>query len=394
MSAPLRPAVPPGGLMPESAAYMARTDLRQTRMLGYSPFNLDAVTTLLLGVLGRNPTLRHRGGVTEEGLAFLEEAGLQIEEDMRVFTTTEEAVAHARAMVAEGYRLFWPYPVTEGLYGDAAHLVAPDLWARLNSKETLPQLAPPNALAPRETRPLAALEGVALPVFLKAAGDDATGWGHAVRYCADAGDLGAAQSHFEALGVDRVICEAALDVERCWCANLTITETGVHYLGAAEQTFSAPGQQLGNVIDPDHPLPEAGVALAKEVARKAAEEGFLGVCGFDIGRTVDGEIILFDPNFRFNACTPQILLHAPAVARTDGLTCSQTFAGQFKGPLSELIARLREPVQEGWLVPYRLIDARYMETADGVCHCTAVVLGRDRADVAKRAEALTVALAK
>ncbi|MBS8227466.1 hypothetical protein [Vannielia litorea] len=392
MNVPLVPGVPPGGLMPEGTAYMARTDLHQTRMLGYTPFNLDAVTTLLLGVLGRCPTLRHRGGVSDEILTFLEAAGHQIEEDMRVFTTTEEAVAHGKGMVAEGYRLAWPYPVTEGLYGEGAHLVAPDLWARLNSKESLPWLVPPGALAPRELRAVDQLDGVALPVFLKAAGEEATGWGHAVRYCTDAESLAAARAQLEAMGVERVICEAALEVERCWCANLTIMETGVHYLGAAEQTFSAPGQQLGNVIDPAHPLPEAGIALAMEVARKAQAEGFLGVCGFDIGRTVGGEMIVFDPNFRFNACTQQILLHDTAAARV-GLACSQTFAGQFKGPLSEMVARLREPVQEGWLVPYRLIDASLMETAEGICHCTGLVLGRDRADAAKRAETLTAALA-
>ncbi|MBL6431150.1 MAG: hypothetical protein HPM95_07720 [Alphaproteobacteria bacterium] len=34
-----------------------------------------------------------------------------------------------------------------------------------------------------------------------------------------------------------------MPVDRCWCANLAISEAGVVYLGAAEQIFSAPGRQ-------------------------------------------------------------------------------------------------------------------------------------------------------
>lgn len=387
----LAPMVSPEELLPEGAAFMARTDLHQTRMLGYTVFNLDAVTTLLLGVLGRRTTLRHRAGVTDEILGFLEHAGLRIEEDMRVFHGTEEAVARAREIVAEGQKLFWPYPPAPKLYDEAAHLVPPSLWARLNSKEALPEIVPPGGLAARELRAIDDLDGLALPVFLKAAGGEATGWGHAVRHCATEADVAAAKEDFAKLDVTRLVAEAALEVERCWCANLSVTDEGVRYLGAAEQTFSAPGQQAGSVIDARHLLPEAGQALALEVADNARAQGFLGVCGLDIGLTVDGRMIVFDPNFRFNACTPQVLLHPAAAARV-GADVSLSFAGRREGALSDMLARLREPVEEGWFVPFRVIDASLMETAEGVNHCTGFVLGRDRAEAEARAEALAATL--
>ncbi len=88
--------------LPDSA-YMARTDLRQTRMLGYSAFNADSVTALLTGVLGAQPTVRHRAGATDAILRIFEHAGLPIDEDIRFYETAEEAERQADRLIGEGF---------------------------------------------------------------------------------------------------------------------------------------------------------------------------------------------------------------------------------------------------------------------------------------------------
>lgn len=389
------PALPPltlsgqeAVLCPAHAAYMARTDLEQTRMLGYTPVNLDAVTTLLLGLLGTRATVRHISGTTDEILDCLTEAGLSITEEMHRYETGAEAEAHAERLVAEGRALFWPYPLRAGRFADTAHLVPPALWARLNSKTALPDLVPPEALASRQTYPTAALPGdIALPVYLKAGGEEATGWGYAVHPCDTAGQLAEARATFLAQGIETVIVEDAMTVRHCWCVNLAVTPETVQLLGAAEQTFSAPARQLGSVIDPDTPYPEAGHALALSVADAARRQGFLGVCGLDIGQTDDGRLIVFDPNFRFNSSTPQILLHRAAAMRS-GLPVSLSFSGTTRRAMPDLITRIRGPIADGWFVPTRLLDGTLLPAADGVSLCTGFVLAETRAAAEGRSRTL------
>jgi hypothetical protein len=365
-------------LCPDNAAYMARTDLQQTRMLGYTPFNLDAVTTLLLGLLGDRATVRHICGTTDEILNFLTEAGLSIHEEMYRYETGAEAEAIADRLISEGRKLFWPYPLRADRFEDTAHLVPPALWSRLNSKTALPDLVPPEALAPRQSYATEALpEDIVLPAYLKAGGEEATGWGYAVRHCETAEQLAEAREAFLAQGIESVIVEEAMAVTRCWCVNLAVGPEGVQYLGAAEQTFSAPARQLGSVIDPEASYPETGHALALHVAEEARKRGFLGVCGLDIGQTTDGRLIVFDPNFRFNSSTPQILLHRMAAERS-GLRLSLSFSGKAHCSMASLIARLRGPVADGWFVPTRLLDGALLPAAEGASLCTGFVLADTR----------------
>jgi hypothetical protein len=371
---------------------MARTDLEQTRMLGYTPLNLDAVTTLLLGLLGTRATVRHICGTTDEILGCLTEAGLSITEEIHRYETGAEAEALAERLIAEGRKLFWPYPLRAGRFADEAHLVPPALWARLNSKTALPDLVPPEALAPRQSHVTGALPGdIPLPAFLKAGGEHATGWGYAVHHCATPAQVAQARTAFLAQSIDTVIVEAAMPLHRCWCVNLSVLPDTVQLLGAAEQTFSAPARQSGSVIDPDTPYPEAGHALALSVADAARRQGFLGICGLDIGQTDDGRLIVFDPNFRVNSSTPQILLHRAAAARS-GLPVSLSFSGRTQGAMSRLIARIKGPIADGWFVPTRLLDAALLPAADGINLCTGFVMAETRAAAEARSRDLQTLL--
>jgi hypothetical protein len=66
----LAPVIPTDGLYPADAAFMARTNLFETRMLGYKALSLDTVTAHLAGLLNGRTAIRHEGGGGERSLQY------------------------------------------------------------------------------------------------------------------------------------------------------------------------------------------------------------------------------------------------------------------------------------------------------------------------------------
>lgn len=380
--APLRPSLDPDRLFPRRAAFMGRTDLRETRLLGFTPLNADGVTSMLLGLLGDRPAVRHEAGAGPEVRALLGRAGLEWRERTLLYRDLDEAERHADRLVADGFRLFSPYPLRNGRFPDDAMLVPPPLWRALNAKERLGDLVPPEHLAPRRILPIREVKGLSFerPVFLKAGGELATGWGYAVRACADAGALEAAKAWFlaRARDIPSVIVEEAVDVVASWCAGIAISDGESVCFGAAEQLFSAPGKQSGSIIDPDRPPPPESLRLAEAVGDEARRRGYRGIAGLDIGLARDGRILVFDPNFRVNASTAQVLLH-PGAARRSGLEASAWLNVAPAMPFPALEERLLAPIDEGWFVPTRIFNGERHEHAEGRHMVTGFALGSDRA---------------
>lgn len=373
------PLTPIEALLPDDAAFMARTDLSQLHRLGMVAMNLDTVTGHALGVLGQRPSVRHQACVTDEILEFLSDAGLIISEDIRAYRDVDEAERHADDLIDAGYRLFGPYPLREQRFPPEAQLVPPLLWRSLNSKANLGQLVDAKHLAPRQM--LQEGDVPVLPsggVYLKFGGTEATGNGHCVRYCPDADSFTKALDWFRAEGcADQLVMEKAIDTDITWCANMAVTETECRYLGAAEQLFTAPGQQSGSMIDPDFPFPQAGIDLVIQIGKVAQAQGYLGIAGFDIGRTSDGQMIVFDPNFRINSCTGQVLLH-PAASMRFSFRVSRSFHLTSDLAADELMRRFGGAIADGWLVPTRVIDGRWLQAESPSAACTGFVLGSTR----------------
>lgn len=387
------PLTPIDALLPDDVAFMTRTELSQLRRLGMSAMNLDTVTGHALGVLGRRPSVRHQACVTDEILAFLIGAGLPIAEDIRVYRDADEAERHADDLIAAGYRLFGPYPLRDARFPPEAQLVPAPLWRSLNSKANLGQLVPSGHLAPRRMwHEDEVLELPAGGVYMKFGGTEATGAGHCVRYCPDNESFAQALDWFRSEGcADQLVIEEAIDTDMTWCANIAVTQTGCRYLGAAEQLLNAPGQQSGSMIDPDFPFPQAGIDLVTHIGEAARARGYLGIAGLDIGRAYDGRLFVFDPNFRINACTGQVLLHPAASARS-GLGVSRSFHVTSDLTADELMRRFAGPIADGWLVPTRVIDGRWLVADAPPAACTGFVLGRTRKEAAANMELLKAML--
>lgn len=382
----LLPAISTDRLYPSNAVYAARTDLFQTRMLGYNPLNLDTATAVLMGVLNGRATIRHEAGAGPEILHLFTRAGIKVQEDLHLYRTEAEARACADRLIETGHRLFGPYPFPDNWYPDEAQLVDPELYRRLNAKQNLSQLVSHENMANQEMMSQKMLDNYRFshPICLKAAGDAATGWGYAVFPCLDASGLDAAKAWFRERQSDiaDVIAEEWLEVDRCWCAGIVIEENETHCFGGAEQVFSAPGKQSGSIVDSEIRFPSECVELAIKTGEVARRLGFRGVAGLDIGRTVDGRTVLFDPNFRFAASTSQLLFH-PAAAARSGMAVSHSFQVRPPGRFDCLAEKLHGPIDEGWFVPTRIFNGEKHPSSNGENLVTGFVLAEDREEVLK-----------
>lgn len=360
-------------------------------MLGFTPLHADGVTSLLLGLLGDRPAVRHEACAGSAIRALLARAGIDWSEDTRVFRTADEAERRADELIAEGFLLFGPYPLRMGRFPDEAHLVPPRTLRELNSKERLADIVPADNLPARRILSLPEFRRLRFerPVFLKAGGDLATGWGYAVRWCGDEGSLSAARDWFLSRPgeVPSVIVEEAVDVVSSWCAGLAVTAGRAICFGGAEQVFTEPGRQSGSILDPGNAPPPEALRVAELVGEAARRRGFLGIAGLDIGLARDGRFLVFDPNFRINSSTPQLLFH-PAAAQRSGLPASRSVNTTIEMPFPALAERLAAVIDAGWFVPTRLFDGTSHPAAAGRHMVTGFVLGEDR----PRAEAAVARL--
>lgn len=379
----LRLAVDPDRLYPEDAAFAAITNLFETRMLGFTALQLDTVTTMAMGLLGRRSAIRHEGSTGPEVLAIYRRAGVTIEEEMLSYGTAHQAEQLADTLIGAGKRIFSPYPPPGGRFSEEAQLVAPCVYRYLNAKENMDAIVPADHLPKREILSHEELQAFQpkVPVMLKASGDAATGWGFAVHSCANQAEFDAARGWFQAHrdSVPAVIVEELVAVSHCWCAGIAVGDGGTTCFGGAEQLFHAPARQSGTIIDAAAEFPAAGFTLAESIGEAARRLGFAGIAGLDIGLGPGGRLVVFDPNFRINSSTSQLLFHPSAAARA-GLPVSRSFQVFAGGPFEDISARLVAPIEEGWFVPTRIFNGEKHPLSEGKHIVTGFVLGNTRAE--------------
>lgn len=396
MPADLRLAVDADLLYPADAAFVAITDLFETRMLGYTVLQLDTVTTMAVGLLGDRSAIRHAAGMGPEVLEIYRRAGMPMAaEHMLPYQSRHQAEALADELIAAGQRIVGPYPPPAGRFPEASHLVSPGSYRYLNDKTNMSAIVPAEYLPQRRILSHHQLAGFepTFPVFLKAPGDAATGWGFAVHLCHDQASFDAARRWFNTYrdSAPSVIVEQYIDVSHCWCAGIAVGNAGTVCFGGAEQLFDAPGKQSGTLIDPAAAFPPAGFTLAETIGETARQRGFQGIAGLDIGLTAEGHLVVFDPNFRINSSTSQLLFHPAAAARV-GLPVSRSFQVFVGGPFKDVSTRLEAPIEEGWFVPTRIFNGEKHPLSDGKHIVTGFVLGSTRAETEATAALLEQSL--
>ncbi|GHC43501.1 hypothetical protein [Neogemmobacter tilapiae] len=390
MTSFLEPSLRTEQMFPAKTAFMARTSLEKTRLLGFRPVNQDTVTSLLFGLMSGMATIRHRSGATPAILDVYRRMGMRVDEDLHVYESGEQAEALADQLISKGHKLLYPYPLSEGRFAESGLLIPSALWEQLNAKDRLADLVPPENLPGRRIMTLAqaAAHVPNGPVWLKAAGMQATGWGYAVRPCVDLVTYHKGLNDLAALpGVTNVILEDDVPVHHCWGASIAVNDTDVAFAGWAEQEFASPGKLSGSVINPQAPFPADGEALSRRIGETARKLGFRGLAGFDIGQMTDGRLIVFDPNFRFTSSTTLAMFY-PAMSKRSGLIAARGFHFAGKLPLADMIDRFLPAAEEGWFLPTRLLDGSLLPAAQGQSMVTGIVMGASLDDTARRAARL------
>jgi hypothetical protein len=389
MSSFLKPVVDLEVYIPENTAFMARTSSAETRLLGYSPLQSETLASHTMGLFPGRSTVRPLAAVTEEVLSLFEASGILVAEKIRTFSDLGEAESSGLELARSGHKLAYIYPLSKEVFQEDDLWVPRDLYHFLNAKRSLFGLVPEEHRAHRYIASICQLrrEGYQKPVFLKYADASATGWGFAVRGVRLMEEFSTALDTFESMGCGpstELVVEAYEQVETCWCASLAIADGQSECFGGAEQLFAAAARQSGSVIDPDNAFPSAAAQVCRSVAERARKMGYRGFAGIDIGRTVDGRLLIFDLNFRVNASTAQLVYHAAACDRS-GLAASRSFNCRAGGPFKVLAGKLRPELESGRLILTRVIDAAFMPLAEGRHFVDGFVLGRDRSDAEAQA---------
>lgn len=368
---PLAPIATLDELFPPKTVLAPRTCAHPMRWIKIGERQFDHMTGAATSVLGGMPLICHRNTLTAEIRDFFALAGLQLDGEFHTYTSASEAFRLARECRGRGLRLAYFYPPPETAADDEDLVLTRALYDWLNDKASIDTLCAGQGLPAHRHVPPAELDQIGdfMPgqaVYLKVCHPGASGAGGDVKFCpSHASRLSALEwLNGRPSGWTGIRLEAAVDVRESWCLNLAIDGTaGVRYLGAAAQLFSSPASQSGSRIDPASQPSANTVGLAMEIARRALELGFVGIAGFDIGETEEGEPYVFDLNFRLAACSPQVLLHEPATRRIGG-KISQSWSHAFKGPLAPVLASLEELTRSGRFVPLRLYDSTLADDDD------------------------------
>lgn len=353
-----------GDLFPDNTVFMPRGSLEAMHwILSNEAYRAETATGVFLAIMGDMPLVCHRNAATPLIQDFFREAGVPPAENLATYATEQEAVAIARAHVQRGAKLAFTYPPPPMPEADAALSIPLSLYHWLNDKANLTELV--DAMYVPHSRILPPDSASEIPdfmpgrsVFVKICREGVSGGGSDVHYCREGSSRTDALEWIQTRGapLTGVRVEEALDISTCWCVNWGIGETGVRYVGAASQLFSAPAQQCGSRIDPAGAPPREVVDIARAIAERARTLGFRGVAGFDVGASPSGRVYVFDLNFRPNACTPQILVHDAAITHT-GALISQSWNSTIDGALGPALDRISDFATQSTFLPTRLYEA-------------------------------------
>lgn len=314
--------------------FCPRSSDRLGRWLPRSPTVIDHATGAMLPVAGELPVVCARGTITPSGEALLREAGLPRPSRCVPYRDAEEYLEVVRREGRAGRRLVVQYLHAPDEIPSEAYWVPPGLLSHLNNKATLAELVPPEAVARRRilsTERLETLRDEEPPFVLKAVTDESHGGGLDVILCRRPADLERAPGLFE--GVDRIVVEEFLPLAANLCLGFVVFPDGdVRYIGTAEQVIREDGLFQGNWLRGDLQVPDRAVAMAMAATEAAADRGYRGCAGIDVGVLESGRIVVFDLNFRVNSSTAAVLLHSSVaeqhsfrVARLAGWKCERGF---------------------------------------------------------------------
>ncbi len=369
-----------------SYVYCPRASPGACRWLRANAAILNAFTGGQLMVLGGMPVLCSAGVSTGPGLQLLRDAGLATPVELHRFHGAQDHLEQLRALTNTGRCVVVLHVHPPQELASEHSWVAPALLSWLNNKANLEALVPTGHVPQRAVMTPQTLErslhATVMPVLLKAATDQTTGGGVDVRICRSEDDLQRAADFFA--DSEQVVVEEFLHIERNLCLNLAVLpDAAVRYLGAGEQVCDSDGRYHGNWFDARAQAPAAAVDLAIAIAATAAARGYQGLLGVDLAITVEGNIAVFDLNFRANGSTAALLLQESIAQRT-GATVMRVRAWEGRSGYHGLLDTAYTAMNNGWLIPLVSYDPRLDGITDAPPRLVGLLLGDSREEVCER----------
>ena len=387
----IRPSVTLAELYPAGCVLSGRPSPRAARWLRGTPALRDFLAGETLAIAGAMPVLAGAGSTTPACLELMAEAGLPVPREIVPFADSASYLTLLAGLAGDGARLALSHAHAPGELPEEAYAVTRPLLCLLNNKRNLDGLVPAGHRPPARLLARAALDagGAALarlPAVLKAAVDEPTGGGTAVRICASAGDVRLALADLGSCS--EILVEEFVPHARSFNLQVAIPTGGdAHVLGVSEQVVTAEGRYRGNWLPPEHDPPLGADALSLAIARDAGARGYCGILGLDVAAGPGGSAIVFDLNFRLNGSTPALLLAASVRAATGASAIRyRTFEGH-EGHAAALAAA-RRALRAGWFVPLNTFDPARSPESDARAWVSGLVLGADRFEVGRREEEL------
>jgi len=302
-----------------SNVYCPRASPNACRWLPSGVAVLNALTGGQLTLAGEMTVLCSRGVSTPPALQLLRDAGLSIPSHLYKFSTGAEYLEQLRMLSDSGQHLVLnhSHPI-EDLPVESCW-ISPKLLNYLNNKANLKELVPDAHVPERNLYTVGQLranvDNFKFPVVIKAAVNETSGGGGDVRICRNRAEFDRLPAEFCA--TEKLVVEEFLSICRNLCLNYALMADGqVVYCGCAEQVSDEQGMYRGNWLDSDLGLPELVLTLGNHIADKGVASGYYGFLGIDVAILPDGQVMVFDLNFRANGSTTALLFSESIVHRT------------------------------------------------------------------------------
>ncbi|MCE5195213.1 MAG: ATP-grasp domain-containing protein [Nitrospiraceae bacterium] len=269
---------------------------------------------------GDMPTLCDSSVSSPDSLKLLTDAGLALPEKIISYSSSKEYLDTLRDIYTSGQKLALQYIHLESEVPADRYWVHPEKISFLNNKANIEKLVEQAYLPKRKilksSKPNFKKLVSELPAVIKSVTNESSGTGTDVMICRNFEQLSYAENLFSTCS--HFVCEEYLDIVRNLCLNYAVTASGeIKYLGCAEQISDSYGKYHGNWIDSKIIVPESAVKTGLEIAREGMLIGYWGFVGIDMAVLENGDIKVFDLNFRVNGSTRALLL-ADSILRTHG----------------------------------------------------------------------------
>lgn len=258
------------------------------------------------------PVLVHAATQSEKARQLFQLAGLHFQEQPYVYRSKEQYDEVLKMWEDKGKKVVLQYIHDKKTLDRDAYWMDADLLNYLNSKAYLSEIVPKQFIPKRtvvESNYLQKeLKKWTLPLVLKPGDDTPTAGGYGVQICHTDEQLEKAKKLFMQEGSKSVIIEKYVEeLENYSCQYAYSEKIGLQYLGTSVQITNDEGLYAGNVIVSD--VPEQVIEAGRQIMQVGIDKGYVGVAGFDLLWTADGQVQAIDLNFRLNGSTSMLLYY-------------------------------------------------------------------------------------